>query len=85
MIVSVSASCDRDKGSSADASYIQCHRFGSHRSNEVTPDDTTVALLYHDRYSCAAATLLDSRLRNITDVMTPDLKTRYLKPSNFEE
>ena len=33
---------------SADASYIQWQRFGNHRSNEATPNDTTVALLYHD-------------------------------------
>ena len=31
----------------------------------------------------AAATLLDSRLRNNTDV-TPDLKTRGISKSNFE-
>jgi len=42
--VSVSASCDSDKGSSADAFYIQWQRFGNHRSNKVTPGDTTVAL-----------------------------------------
>ena len=50
--VSVCASCDSDKGSSADASYIQWQRFGKHRLNEATPNDTTVLLCYHDRYSC---------------------------------
>jgi len=45
---------------------------------QMTPHLLTTQL-YHDRYSCCRK-FLDSRLRNNTDVMTPDLKT-----SNFEE